>query len=151
MQEEKRPIATVKRDKNISNLNELFNMMSEKDKKESKSTKKDNLKNNDINNISKIEIDCSNSIFNFDGFFFNNKNDTLNTSKINFRDESVVSNEDIKENEEIRNYFNESLMEKIENPFFGDDKNEQMEMLYNKDKSKFFNYDFFGDDKNNND
>ena len=73
----------------------------------------------------------------------------MNTSKINFKEESV-SNEDIKENEEIGSYFNKSLIDKIENPFYGDGKNDdQFEMLFNKDKSKIFNYDFFGDDNNN--
>ena len=171
MPEQKRPIVSVKRDKKINNLNELLNMMPKeqykKEKKEPKSEKinkekniiiekeinsgflKDRKKENDnvLNNLEKIEIDCSNSIFNFDGFMFN-KNDLLNTSKINFKEE-IVGDEDIKENEEIRNYFNKSLMEKIENPFYGDDKNDsQFEMLYDKDKSKFFNYDFFGDDNN---
>jgi hypothetical protein len=193
IQEEKRQIVTVKRDKKVNNLSELFNKMSEeqykKDKKEIKSDKtskyyqlknnkknkeemkpiflndekrnnafnieqelyksikKDNLNNNDLNNISKIEIDCSSSIFNTDGLFFN-KADAMNTSKINLKDESI-SYEDIKEGEEIKSYFNKSLIEKIENPFFGDDKTDQTDSFYNIDKSKFFNYDFFADDNNN--
>ena len=193
IQEEKRQIVTVKRDKKVNNLSELFNKMSEeqykKDKKEIKSDKtskyyqlknnkknkeemkpiflndekrnnafnieqelyksikKDNLNNNDLNNISKIEIDCSSSIFNADGLFFN-KADAMNTSKINLKDESI-SYEDIKEGEEIKSYFNKSLIEKIENPFFGDDKTDQTDSFYNIDKSKFFNYDFFADDNNN--
>ena len=105
-----------------------------------KSLKKDNQDNNDLNNLSKIEIECSNSLFNFEGFFY--KNDTMNTSKINFRDESV-SNEEIKEGEEINNYFNKSLIDKIENPFCAGDKNDQSELMDNKDNSRFFNYDFF--------
>ena len=56
-----------------------------------------------------MEIDCSNSIFNFDRFIFN-KNDILNICKINFKEESV-SNGNIKENEEIKSYFNKSLIE----------------------------------------
>ena len=110
-----------------------------------KSLKKDNQDNNDLNNLSKIEIECSNSLFNFEGFFY--KNDTMNTSRINFRDESV-SNEDIKEGEEINNYFNKSLIDKIENPFCAEDKNDQSELMYNKDNSRFFNYDFFNDNNN---
>ena len=103
--------------------------------------------NNDLNNISKIDIDCSSSIFNTEGLFFN-KNDIMNTSKINLKDEDL-SYEDIKEGEEIKSYFNKSLIEKIENPFYGDDKTDQTDSFYNADKSKFFNYDFFGDDNNN--
>ena len=72
----------------------------------------------------------------------------MNTSKINCKEESV-SNENTKENEEIKSYSNKSLIEIIENPFCRDDKNDaQFEMLYIKDKSKFFNYDFFGNDHN---
>ena len=111
-----------------------------------KSIKKDNMNNNDLNNLSKIEIDCSSSLFNTDGLFFN-KTDAMNTSKINLKDESI-SYEDLKEGEEIKSYFNKSLIEKIENPFFGDDKTDQTDSFYNIDKSKFFNYDFFGDDNN---
>ena len=103
--------------------------------------------NNDLNNISKIDIDCSSSIFNTEGLFFN-KNDIMNTSKINLKDEDL-SYEDIKEGEEIKSYFNKSLIEKIENPFYGDDKTDQTDSFYNADKSKFFNIDFFGDDNNN--
>ena len=122
---------------NDDKRNNAFNI----EKELYKSSKKDNVNNNnEINNISKIEIDCSNSIFNCDGIFFN-KNDQMNSSKINFNDEII----DIEEGEEIRNYFNKSLIDKIENPFFGEDKNDQLENLYNKDKSKFFNYDFFDD------
>jgi len=92
---------------NDEKTNNAFNL--EKDLY--KSLKKENGDNIDSNNLSKIEIDCSNSLFNFDGFFC--KNDPMNTSKINFKDESM-SNEDIKEGEEIRNYFNKSLIDKIE-------------------------------------
>jgi len=126
---------------NDEKTNNAFNL--EKDLY--KSLKKDSGDNIDSNNLSKIEIDCSNSLFNFDGFFC--KNDPMNTSKINFKDESM-SNEDIKEGEEIRNYFNKSLIDKIENPFWGEDKNDQFESMYNKDKSRFFNFDFFGNDNN---
>ena len=109
-----------------------------------KSLKKDNTDNNDLNNLSKIEID-SNSLFNLDGFFC--KTDAMNTSKINYKDDSV-SNEDMKEGEEIKNYFNKSLMDKIENPFCCEEKNEQLELMLNKDNSRFFNYDFFNDNNN---
>ena len=126
---------------NDEKTNNAFNL--EKDLY--KSLKKDSGDNIDSNNLSKIEIDCSNSLFNFDGFFC--KNDPMNTSKINFKDESM-SNEDIKEGEEIKNYFNKSLIDKIENPFWGEDKNDQFESMYNKDKSRFFNFDFFGNDNN---
>ena len=111
-----------------------------------KSLKKDNPDNNDLNILSKIDIDCSNSLFNLDGFFF--KTDAMNTSKINYKDDSV-SNEDMKEGEEIKNYFNKSLIDKIENPFWGEEKNEQLELMLNKDNSRFFNYDFFNDNNNN--
>ena len=116
------------------------------DDKRKNTFKQDNLNNNDINNISKIEIDCSNSLFNYDGFFFN-KNDPMNTSKINYK-EDIIGDEDIKEGEEIKNYFNKSLMDNIENPFCGDYKNETLESIYNRDKSKFFNFDFFNDENN---
>ena len=140
-------------DNNSEKLNYYYKLNSKNSKKDEEMNpiflndeKRNNAKNNiDINNLSKIEIDCSNSLFNFDGFFC--KDDPMNTSKINFRDESV-SNEDIKEGEEIRNYFNKSLIDKIENPFWGEDKNDQFESKYNKDKSRFFNFDFFGNDNN---
>ena len=105
-----------------------------------------NNNNNEVNNSSKIEIDTSNSIFNYEGFFF--KNDPMNMSKININKDDSVSNEDIKEGEEIKNYFNKSLIDNIENPFSIEDK-EQLESMYNNiDKSRFFNYDFFNDDNN---
>ena len=116
-----------------SNVFNLEHEMQNLKKKESINS----INSNELNNPSKIEIDCSNSLFNYDGFFYN-KSDLMNTSKINFKEESVIS-EDFKEGEEIKNYFNKSLIDKIENPFFGDDKNE----------SRFFNYDFFNDDNNN--
>ena len=141
-------------DKEIKNKKEKMNPIFFNDKKMNnayimeqdlyKSLKKDNL---NINGPNKIEIDTTNSLFNYEGFFYNNKNDSMDASKINFKEE-ISGEEDIKENEDIKNYFNKSLIDKIENPFFLDDKNETLESIYNRDKSKFFNFDFFNDDNN---
>jgi len=102
--------------------------------------------NNEVNNSSKIEIDTSNSILNYEGLF--SKNDPMNISRININKDDSVSNEDIKEGEEIKKYFNKSLIDNIENPFSIEDK-EQLESMYNNiDKSRFFNYDFFNEENN---
>ena len=94
----------------------------------------ESIKNNDSKNISNNENDCSNSLFNFEGFV---KNDFNDNSKIN-NDNNSFSYEDIKEGDEINYYFNKSLIDKIDNPYLDED---------NVDKSKYFDLDFFGDKK----
>ena len=90
------------------------------------------LSNNiDENNLSKIEStslnhDNSNSIY----------NDLINSSKIYSREE-YESNEDIKDVEEnIKDFFNKSLLDKIENPYIDEEKSK---------KFGFLKFDFFND------
>ena len=113
----------------INEINLIF-LNNENTNKES-GNEQELLNNIDENNLSKIEStslnhDNSNSIY----------NDLINSSKIYSREE-YESNEDIKDVEEnIKDFFNKSLLDKIENPYIDEEKSK---------KFGFLKFDFFND------
>ena len=117
----------------INEMNPIF-LNEEKSIKSNKelSFEKDLLKNIEKNDSTKNEN--TNSMFNFDNFIFN---DIMNLTKANNKEEYENNEEDINEGEEeIKGFFNKSLIDNIEDPYLDYEKDE---------KSRFFKFDFFND------